>query len=80
MTNADAFDALLAELGDVPPTIAALGRSLAADIDAADDGVNAALVAQYRALLEGLVPVAAEDDTVGDMLAQLRDKKATRTA
>ena len=82
MTNVEAFEALLAELGGVPAETVALGLTMARELDAPPrGGVNAALVAQYVGLLEGMKPGAEEEaDPAADMLADLRDRKASGAA
>ena len=82
VTNVEAFTALLAELGGVPAELAALGLTMAAELDAPPKGgVNAALVGQYVNLLEGMRPgVEEEADPKADMLADLRDRKASGAA
>lgn len=82
MSNVEAFTALLAEMAEVPAELAALGMTMARELDAPPrGGVNAALVAQYVELLEGLRPSAEEEaDPKADMLADLRDRKASGAA
>lgn len=81
-SNVEAFTALLAEIGGVSAEVAALGLTMARELDHPPrGGVNAALVAQYVGLLEGLRPRGEEEaDPKADMLAELRDRKATGAA